>query len=398
MAGYAAKQAVEAGLKPGELTIVSRDSAIPYERPPLSKSFLAGKDTEESIRINPAEFYGEHGIDVLLNTEVVGVDAGRRRLRFRSGEELGFDKLVISTGSAVRTLDIPGSRLPHVYYLRSLADAKSIRAQAAEAKLAVVVGGGFIGMEVAAVLAGRGVDTLMVVREDRIWPRFFTPEMSRFFAVYYAARDVEIVTGETVRELRGGDAVETVVLGGGREVPCDMLVAGIGVRPVTEPLSASGIEVENGVLVNEYLETSRPEIWAAGDVANYQDALFGKRRRVEHWDNAVSQGQHVARAMLGERKPFMHVPYFFSDEFDLSYEFWGDSAEADQIVHRGDVSTRSFSVWWLRGERLVGAFTMNRPEEEREAAPRWIESRQRVSAERLRDESRPLAAVLTSGG
>ncbi len=172
------------------------------------------------------------------------------------------------------------------------------------------------------------------------------------------------------------------------------MVAGIGVRPVTEFLVGSGIEVQDGVVVNEYLETNRPDILAAGDVANYQDVLFGKRRRVEHWDNAVSQGQYCARALMGERTPFKHVPYFFSDVFDLSYEFWGDPTGAEEVIHRGDLSTDSFSVWWLRQKRVVAAFTMARPDEEREVAPTWIESRQEVSAAGLQDSSLSISAAV----
>jgi NADPH-dependent 2,4-dienoyl-CoA reductase/sulfur reductase-like enzyme len=170
-----------------------------------------------------------------------------------------------------------------------------------------------------------------------------------------------------------------------------MVVAGIGVRPATDFLASSGIEVKDGVMVNQYLETNRPGIYAAGDIANYQDVLFGKRRRVEHWDNAVAQGQHCARMLTGERKEFRHVPYFFSDVFDLSYEFWGDPEGAEETIHRGDVTTSSFSAWWVRGQRLVAAFAMNRPEEEREVAPKWVESRERVSSTRLADASRSIA-------
>jgi len=185
--------------------------------------------------------------------------------------------------------------------------------------------------------------------------------------------------------------VTGVTLTTGQSLPCDMVVAGIGVRPATDFLASSGIELKDGVMVNQYLETNRPGIYAAGDIANYQDVLFGKRRRVEHWDNAVAQGQHCAHLLTGERKEFRHVPYFFSDVFDLSYEFWGDPAGAEEIVHRGDVSTSSFSAWWVRGQRVVAAFAMNRPEEEREVAPKWVESRERVASARLADTSRSIA-------
>ena len=396
VAGYAAKQLVELGLEPGELAILSADSAFPYERPPLSKGFLAGREKEQDILINPSEFYREHGIEVRLNCEVERVEPGRRRLKLKAGETVGFDKLLVATGARARALDIPGSRQQGVFYLRTLADSKRIRSYASGAKRAVVIGSGFIGMEVASVLAQSGVETTMVLREDRVWKQFFSPEMSRFFESYYTARDVRFIKTATVRELRGDGTLKSAVLANGQSVDCDMLVAGIGVRPATETLEGSGIELADGVLVNEYLEASAAGVYAAGDVANYQDVLFGKRRRIEHWDNAVSQAQHCARALTGERKPFRHVPYFFSDVFDLSYEFWGDPSEAGEIVHRGDLATNSFSVWWLRQQRVVGAFAMNRPDEEREAAPHWIESKQRVVSAVLRDAARPITEAAES--
>ena len=380
VAGYAAKQLVETGLKPRELTIVSADSSIPYERPPLSKGFLAGKDTEAGILINADDFYRAHEIEVLLNCVVSSVDSARKNVRLQSGEEIGFEKLVVATGAQVRTLNVPGSELSDVYYLRTLEDSKRIRQKAGDAKRAVVIGGGFIGMEVTSVLAQKGIETTMVLPDDRIWKRFFTAPMSRFFEEYYTARGVRFAKNNKVVELKGPGHVESAVLQSGEIVPCDMVVAGIGVKPVTEPLANSGIEVADGVVVNEYLETSRRDIYAAGDVASYYDVLFGKHRRAEHWDNAVSQGQHCARMLSGERTPFIHVPYFFSDVFDLSYEFWGDSSGADEVVERGDLSSPSFSVWWLRQGKLAAAFTMNRPDEEREAAPRLIQSREAVSA------------------
>jgi NADPH-dependent 2,4-dienoyl-CoA reductase/sulfur reductase-like enzyme len=249
-------------------------------------------------------------------------------------------------------------------------------------------------MEVAAVLAQKGVEITMVMRDDRIWKQFFSPQMSRFFEAYYEARGIRFVKNATVKELRGDGVVNSATLGDGQTIACEMVVAGIGVRPATEMLANSGIEVGDGVMVNEYLETSRPDILAAGDVANYQDVLFGKRRRVEHWDNAVSQGQYCARALLGERTPFKHVPYFFSDVFDLSYEFWGDPSGAEEIIHRGDLSSNSFSVWWLRQRTVVAVFAMNRPEEERDLAPKWIEFKQRVSAARLEDASHSVSAAV----
>src|SRR5579859_4712769 len=279
VAGYAAKQMVELGLKSGELTILSSDTSVPYERPPLSKGFLAGRDTEESVRINPEEFYGKQGIELKLDCPVTSVDAKKKRLSLKSGGEIQFEKLIVATGSRVRKLDIPGANLANVQYLRSLDDSKAIRQRAEGVKQAVVIGSGFIGMEVTAVLAQKGIEVTMVVRDDRIWKQFFSPQMSSFFEAYYTARGVRFAKIATVKELRGDGTVGSVVLGDGQTIASQLVVAGIGVRPVTELLANSGIEVGDGVMVNEYLETNVPGIYAAGDVANYQDVLFDKRRR-----------------------------------------------------------------------------------------------------------------------
>jgi 3-phenylpropionate/trans-cinnamate dioxygenase ferredoxin reductase subunit len=394
VAGYAAKQFVELGLKPGELAIISADTAVPYERPPLSKGFLAGKDTEDAIRINSENFYREHRVEIKLGCEASSVDTSRKRLLLKTGGEVGFEKLIIATGARPRTLNVPGAGLGNVHYLRSLDDSKSVRRSAENVKQAAVIGGGFIGMEVAAVLAQKGIEVTMVLNEDRIWKRFFSPQMSAFLESYYADRGVRLVKSATVKQLRGNGIVSSVALADGQSVPCQMVVAGIGVTPLTEVLATSGLEVQDGVMVNEYLRTRHADIYAAGDVASYQDVIFGKRRRVEHWDNAVSQGQYCARALMGDQTPFRHVPYFFSDVFDLSYEYWGDASGADELIHRGDLASKSFSVWWLQQQRVVAVFTMNRPDEEREAAPKWIEEKRVVSTAKLKDTSAPISNML----
>jgi NADPH-dependent 2,4-dienoyl-CoA reductase/sulfur reductase-like enzyme len=393
VAGYAAKQLVELGLPNGELAILSADNAVPYERPPLSKSFLAGKDSEDAIKINPEDFYQTHGIEVRLQCEVTAIDVNGKRLILKNGDEFGFKKLIIATGARPRILNIPGSKLQNLFYLRSLNDSKAIRKATEKAKYAVVIGGGFIGMEVAAVLAQRGIEVALVLNDDRVFKRLFSPEMSNFFEAYYASREVRLIKLMSVTEFRGDGAVNSAVLRDGQMLRCDLVVAGIGVQPAIEVVANSGFDLGDGILVNEYLRTSHADVFAAGDVANYQDVLFAKRRRVEHWDNAVSQGQYCARSLMGDRTPFRHVPYFFSDVFDLSYEYWGDSSGAEQIVHRGDVSSSSFSVWWLRQERVLAAFTMNRPDEERNVAPQWIESGQRVSPAALKDVLQPIVTA-----
>jgi 3-phenylpropionate/trans-cinnamate dioxygenase ferredoxin reductase component len=394
VAGYAAKELASRGLKPGELSIISADTTLPYERPPLSKGFLAGKDDETSILINSADWYREHGIEVRLSTVIERIDPNKKLLRSDSGEEFEYQHLLLATGAQARKLDVPGGDLRNVFYLRSLKDSETIRSQSATAKEAIILGGGFIGMEVASSLAQKGIHATLIIREDRVWSRVFTPRMSAFFEQYYTARGVRIVKQARVASFEGRETVQAVLFGDGNTISCDVVVVGIGAVPVTKPVEKTAVTVENGIVVNEFLEANPPGIYAAGDVANYPDKIFGKRRRVEHWDNAVSQGQHWARVVLGEKEPFVHVPYFFSDVFDLSYELWGDPEGANETVVRGDSNTSSFSVWWLRDNRVVAAFVMNRPDEERQVAPEWIKSRQTVSRERLADKNKSVLEAI----
>lgn len=394
VAGYAAKELASHGLKSGELAIISADTALPYERPPLSKSFLSGKDDETSILINGSDWYREHGIEVQLDTVIERIDPSERRLRGNSGMEFECQHLLLATGARARKLDVPGNDLQDVFYLRSLKDSEAIRSRSASAKEAVIIGGGFIGMEVASVLAQKNIQTTLIIRENRVWSRVFTPFMSTFFEQYYTSRGVRIVKEAQVASLEGKDAVQAVLLSDGRKISCDVAVVGVGAVPVTELVEKTGVTLENGIVVNEYLQTARAGVYAAGDVANYPDTIFGKRRRVEHWDNAVSQGQHWARVVAGEKEPFVHVPYFFSDVFDLSYELWGDPEGASETVVRGDSNTSSFSVWWLKDNRVAAAFVINRPDEERQVAPEWIKSRQTVSRERLSDKKRSVREAM----
>ena len=397
-AGYAARTFVEKHGQPGELCIVSADDTLPYERPPLTKGYLAGKKEAKSILINSREFYEEHGIDILLNTPVEEVDTHDRLLILQSGDSIEYASLMIATGATPRHLDVPGCLLNGIYYMRTFDDAHMICTKSKTARRAVVIGGGFIGMETAATLTGRGLDVTLVFPEDRVWKKVFTPEMSAFFEKYYRRKGVRLLSGASIVGFEGhNDHVTRVLFDMEDPVEADIVVAGIGVELVTDIVEGSGISVRHGIVVDEYLTTSVKEVYAVGDVAEYYDVIFDKRRNIEHWDNAVAQAQCAMESMMGTQRAFVHVPYFFSDVFDLSYEFWGDTSGADEIVYRGDPTTKSFSVWWLKDQILVAAFIMNRPDEEREAVPEWIECLQKLSSEALRDTSQPIAEAVMAG-
>jgi 3-phenylpropionate/trans-cinnamate dioxygenase ferredoxin reductase component len=395
-AGYAAQVFADAGQASEVTAIFSQENIPPYDRPPLSKSYLAGKKPADEVLINEPDFYVENKIKLFLNTRITRVDLQERKL-FSDDESFGFEKLLIATGSQPRTFQLPGADLAGIYYLRRLSDARQIRSEIEEAEngdKAVVIGGSFIGMEVASILAQKGLETTLVFPESRVWEAFFTPAMSQFFSTYYQERGVTILPGIEIEEFAGENGrVAAVHLKGGEQLPADFVVAGIGVKPNVTLFANTPLKINEGILVNRFLETNMPGVYAAGDVAEYRDVLFDQTRRVEHWDNAYRQGQHAARGMLGKQTVYDEVPYFFSDVFDLSYEFWGDPAPADDVVHRGDVENGRFSVWWLKDNKLQAAFVMNRPAEEREAAPKWIQSGAEINTTRLSDEQQPLQSA-----
>ncbi|MFN2135642.1 MAG: NAD(P)/FAD-dependent oxidoreductase [Candidatus Promineifilaceae bacterium] len=388
-AGYAAAEFAKHGLFEGELCILSAEDTLPYDRPPLSKEYLAGEKSIDGILINEPEFYRQNGIEVKLETPATRVDLPGKLL-YTQDDAIAYEQLLIATGARPRVLNVPGADLDNIFYLRTVKDASQIHRAASEAKKAVIVGGGFIGMEAASVLQRLGVDTTMVFPDARVWQSFFTEEMSDFFEAYYGERGVTILPNMTIDSFHGEGGVTHAITSTGRRIKADIVVVGIGVKPNTELFKDSGLQLgEDAIAVNRFLETNMPGVLAAGDVTRYKDILYDRPLHIEHWDNAVEQGRHAARVMLGEYQPYEHVPYFFSDEFDLSFDFWGDSQGAAEVVHRGDVQSGKFSVWWLAANgRLLAAFVMDRPKEESDLAPKWIESRKVLSGNWLRNEER----------
>jgi len=397
VAGYAAKEFVAQNGKKGGLAILTAENELPYERPPLSKGFLAGKEEASDLQISDAAYYREHGIAVYRDFPVRKVDFRAHRLQSNSGKSIGFDQLLIATGSTVRRLKVPGASRPEVFYLRQMKDSQAIREQMKRGRRAVVIGAGFIGMEVASVLASHGVRTTMVFPDDRVWKRLFTPPISDFFERQFADRGIALMKNEKVVALQHKNRECQIELASGNQMPADFVVAGIGVTPSMELFHRTSLATDGAITVNKFLETSVPGIWAAGDIANYPDQIFRRRMRVEHWDNAVEQGRVAMRNLMGNFQPFIHVPYFFSDVFDLSYEFWGDTTGYDQVVYRGNMYENKFSVWWLRKQTLCAAFIMNRPDEERAVAPRWILRRPRLDPKALQ-HARNLKSLDTTFG
>jgi len=381
----------------GTITILASEDVLPYHRPPLSKGYLLRGQALEHFLVQPPGFYLDSRIDVRLNTRAMHVNAKRRLVETDHVESFRYKKLLIATGSQVRRLAMRGKQLAGVYYLRTYADATALRAAMSSARNAVVVGSSFIGMELAAAFVSRGLRTTVIAKEKLLYDQLASPEISAFFMDFYRSRGVVMVLGQTVTELRGASCVTEVVTDAGAVVPCDIVAVGIGVEPVVGFLNDSGLALEEGVLVNQYLQSSDRNIYAAGDVAMFYDPVRRRHRRIEHWDNAVKQGRIAARNMLDGRESYRDVSIFYSDVFDIGFNFIGDPQGHDQRVIRTTRAGESFSVLYLKNDKLQAGFLLKQPAAEEQAAGSMILNRtplSRTPAD-LADVSVPLNAWAT---
>jgi NADPH-dependent 2,4-dienoyl-CoA reductase/sulfur reductase-like enzyme/predicted acylesterase/phospholipase RssA len=407
LASATAAEALRAGGAEGSIAILCAENTLPYYRPPLSKDFLLKGPDDTRVLIHDQTFYRDRDIDVHLGTRVCRVDADSRRIETDHGVHFRFDKLLIATGATVHRLKVPGASLGGIHYLRTVNDALSLYQAIARAQRAIVIGASFLGMEIAASLITRGVATTLIAKKDLVYEKLCSPEVSDFFVEYFRARGVDFIFGEEVKEFWGTTKIEGIVTSSGKRLPCDIVAIGIGVRPEVGFLADSGINVDGGILVDQYLETNQSGIYAAGDVANFYNPIARARYRAEHWDNAVKQGRLAAWNMLGERQSWRTVSYIFSDVFDVTFNVVGSTEEADERVVRGSVKDKSFSVLYLDNERLRGAFLLDQSLVEAKAAGALIANRSDVSATKakLSDTGFPLnqaalqmVLVLQGGG
>lgn len=357
-AGNAAAEMLRRRGYAGRLTMIGAEREIPYDRPNLSKDYLAGTAPEEWIPLRSAAFYAERGIDLMLGARVTAIDAAAREVRTLQGS-VAYDRLLLATGSEVVRLPLVTTNLPNVFYLRTLADSRAIRAAAERARGAVVVGSSFIALEVAAALRARGVAVDVVAPNRRPFERVFGPTLGDAITRLHQAHGVTFHFGETVQFVER----DRVTLASGRRLAADMVVVGIGVRPSIALAQWAKLEIDDGVVVDEYLESSQPGIFAAGDIARYVDRRTGDRIRVEHWTTAERQGQAAARNMLGERVPYDDVPFFWSQHYDLVIRYVGHHETWDQIVVDGDVDARDCRVEYRRGGMLLAVATVGRDRE-----------------------------------
>jgi 3-phenylpropionate/trans-cinnamate dioxygenase ferredoxin reductase subunit len=393
LAGAKAAETLRAEGFQGRVVLVGAEDERPYERPPLSKDYLRGEVGREKVYVHDEAFYAEHDIDLRLGRVAVGLDPARGEVAFDDGERLGYDRLLLTTGARARRLAMPGGDLDGVLYLRSVEDSDALRERLDRGGTVVVVGAGWIGAEVAASARQRGLEVTVLDPMTVPLERVLGIDVGAIYRDVHTDHGVQMLMGTGVAAFEGATAVERVRTSGGRALDCDFVVVGVGVQPRTELADQAGIAVDNGILVDEHLQTSAHGVYAAGDVANAYHPFYGEYIRVEHWANALNQAPAAARNMLGHATPFDRVPYFFSDQYDLGMEYAGFATSWDRVIFRGDPVSREFIAFWIRGDRVVAGMNVN-VWDVNDTIQRLIRERTAVDDRRLADPDVPLDDLL----
>jgi NADPH-dependent 2,4-dienoyl-CoA reductase/sulfur reductase-like enzyme/nitrite reductase/ring-hydroxylating ferredoxin subunit len=376
-AGNAAAEMLRREGYEGPLTMIGGEDTVPYDRPNLSKDYLAGTASEEWIPLRPAAFYQEQGIRLVLGRRVVAVDVPGRRVVLDDASSHEFGALLLAPGAEPVRLPPPVSGSGVVRYLRTLADSRAIIAAAADARRAVVLGASFIGLEVAASLRARGLEVHVVAPDRRPLERVLGRELGDFIRGLHEAHGVVFHLGQSATRIDAG----SVTLESGRSIPADLVIAGIGVRPSIELAAGAGLAVDGGIVVDQYLETSEPGIFAAGDVARYPDSRTGARIRVEHWVAAERQGQAAARNILGRREPFATVPFFWSQHYDVAISYVGHAARWDEVEVAGSLERRDCTITYRMEGRTLAVATVGRDRSSLEAELAMeVEARESLAA------------------
>ena len=347
----------------GDIVVISDEPHLPYHRPPLSKAFLSGEKTADSLKIRPAAFYDKQNAR-LKTGRVAGIDRSQKTVTLTGGETLPYDKLALCTGARVRKVNLPGSELGNIHYLRSISDAEAIKHQVVAGQKAVIVGGGYIGLETAASLTKLGMQVTVLEMAERVLQRVTAPEVSTFYERIHRDQGVRIMTNCGVEAFLGDAQVEKVRCTDGTELDADLVVVGVGVIPNTELAEDAGLAIDNGIVVDEFCRTQDPDIVAAGDCTSHISKIYERRIRLESVPNATEQAKTAAASICGKEKDCTTLPWFWSDQYDLKLQIAGLSQGYDQLVIRGDKdSGTSFAAFYLHQGRLLAADCVNRPKE-----------------------------------
>lgn len=378
----------------GGIVLIGAEPQPPYERPPLSKEYLRGESPFENALLQPAGFYEENDIETRFGVRVTRVDSAERMVQLDGGEHVTYDRLLVATGGRNRRLPIQG--LEGIYDLRTVDDARRIRADITPGRKAVVVGMGFIGSEVAASLRQSGVEVAVVDRNEVPLRRVLGEEVGRVIGDIHRDEGVSMILEDRVASFEGAGRVERVTTERGRRIECDFVVVGLGTEPVTDLLAGTGASIDNGVVVDEYLRTNVEGIYAAGDIANQYHPVFERNIRVEHWQNALNQGPAAARNMLGRDEPYGEIPWFWSDQYEHNLQYAGFHTEWDELIVRGSMEERNFVAFYRKDERVLAAVAIGRGKDLRRSMP-LIRGQQPVEAAGLRDLAVDLRALANSG-
>ena len=383
-AGHAAGQAV-VSLKQhdygGRIVLVGDEPLLPYQRPPLSKKYLAGELEAERLLVRPAEFYDDPQIELHLDTKIESIDRAGKQLVTADGSEFGYDQLLLALGSRVRTLPVAGTELDRVYYLRNIADVDAIREHWEKGANLVVVGAGYIGLEVAAVARQQGLEVTIVEMADRVMSRTVSAEISDFYQIEHTNQGVRLRLSTAVAAIHGKKRVRVVETTDGEEIPADIVVIGVGILPNSELATAAGLEVDNGIVVDDRCRTGDPEIYAIGDCTSHPNEIYGRLLRLESVHNALEQAKTAAANLCGEAARYQQVPWFWSDQYDLKLQIAGLSAGYDDVVVRGNPAERSFSCLYLRDGRLIAVDAVNAPRD-------FVQSKGLIAARSILDQDR----------
>jgi 3-phenylpropionate/trans-cinnamate dioxygenase ferredoxin reductase subunit len=392
LAGAKAAEALRSDGFGGQVVLIGSEAVHPYDRPPLSKGYLQGRTEREKIDIHPPQWYADHDIDVRLGTQVTEIDTTAHEVRTSSGQTLGYDKLLVATGSSPRRLEVPGADLAGVHYLRTVGDSDAIREAFAAAQRVAIVGAGWIGLETAAAARSAGCHVTLIEQAELPLLGVLGAEVAETYADLHRAHDVELRTNSGVAEILGaGGKVAGVRLAGGDAMVADVVIVGVGITPNTALAAAAGLPVDNGIVVDEHLVTTDPDVFAAGDVANSYYPLLGTHLRLEHWSAALNQGPVAAANMQGARTSYDHVPYFFSDQYDCGMEYSGYVGPDgyDDVVFRGDVAGGEFIAFWMRDGRVLAGMNVN-TWDVTDAIEALVRSDARVDPTELADPEVPL--------
>ncbi|MFZ5602148.1 MAG: NAD(P)/FAD-dependent oxidoreductase [Pseudomonadota bacterium] len=381
----------------GRIVVIGDETQLPYHRPPLSKALLMKEKTPDQIEIFKATVYEKSSVEFRLGLSVEKIDRAAKTVLLNNGETLAYTKLALCTGARVRKLEIPGANLKGVHYLRTLADAEKIQSEVKPGGHAVIVGGGYIGLETAASLRKLGMDVTVLEMMNRVLERVTAPELSAYYTDLHQRHGVKIITNAQALELRGQDRVQQVVCNEGRVLGADLVIIGIGVIPNTELAADAGLEISNGVVVDEFAQTSDPDIVAAGDCTNHPNDLLGYRLRLESVPNAMEQGKAAAASICGLKKAYHALPWFWSDQYNAKLQIAGMNRGYERVIIRGVPSNDQFVAWYMKGDQVLAADCINSAKEFM-AAKKIIAQKLVLKESDLADAGVDLAAVVNAMG